>query len=107
MCANCLSNVDAVAASGLFAVAAGTGQARQWLTRMGFRRPDPLAREARTVEFLRGLDLDPAEVLGAQVVEAVDGARTGVEPDAPGGWIQRVRAGSRSSSRGPSLAAAR
>ena len=30
--------------------------------------PDPVARDVRTVAFLRALDLDPVEVLGADVV---------------------------------------
>ena len=30
--------------------------------------PDPVAHDVRTVAFLRGLDLDPVEVLGADVV---------------------------------------
>ena len=33
---------------------------------------DPVKRDVRTVSFLRSLDLDPVEVLGAETVRAAD-----------------------------------
>ena len=33
---------------------------------------DPVKRDVRTVSFLRSLDLDPVEVLGAEAVAAAD-----------------------------------
>ena len=33
---------------------------------------DPVRRDVRTVAFLRSLDLDPVDVLGAEVVAAAD-----------------------------------
>ena len=108
MCVSCLSNAEAVAAGGVFAVAAGAGQARAWLSRFGIGRREPFAREARTVDFLRGLELDPVRVLGAEVVSAVEAAGS----TGPGSALQPVGAarepGTASSSkrRLPSLAAA-
>jgi hypothetical protein len=34
--------------------------------------PLPVARDARTIEFLRALELDPVDVLGASTVAAAD-----------------------------------
>lgn len=34
--------------------------------------PDPVGRDARTVGFLRALDLDPVEILGADAVGQAD-----------------------------------
>ena len=43
------------------------------LASAGFVPPiDPVKRDVRTVSFLRSLDLDPAEVLGADTVAAAD-----------------------------------
>jgi hypothetical protein len=50
--------------------------ARRFLADLGVvGAPDRVARDAHTVRFLRQLDLDPREILGADVVAAVD-ART-------------------------------
>ncbi len=96
MCVNCFTNADFALANGVVAAAALSGNARHWLNRFGLGLRAPLARETRTVAFLRGLDLDPSPILGAGVVAAVDGRPAG----------QPARADSRSRSRGPSLAAA-
>ena len=34
--------------------------------------PDPVAHDVRTVAFLRSLDLDPVEILGADAVAAAE-----------------------------------
>jgi hypothetical protein len=70
MCMNCISNgefaaMNAVLAAG--AVARGVGALR--VTDPDERR---VARDVRTVAFLRALDLDPEEILGAPVVAAAD-----------------------------------
>lgn len=36
------------------------------------RDPDPVAHDVRTVAFLRALDLDPVDVLGAEAVAQVE-----------------------------------
>lgn len=108
MCVSCLSNAEAVAAGGVFAVAAGASQARVWLSRFGIGRREPFAREARTVDFLRGLELDPVRVLGAEVVNAVEFAQA-VEVDdtlQPVGAAREAGTASSSKRRLPSLAAA-
>lgn len=45
--------------------------------------PDPVGRDARTVGFLRALDLDPVSILGGGVVEKAD-----AWVPAPGGFIR-------------------
>jgi hypothetical protein len=45
------------------------GPVHRMLARAGLApEPDPVAHDARTVGFLRSLDLDPVEILGADVV---------------------------------------
>jgi hypothetical protein len=67
MCMNCVSHADVVAGN----VAALIG-ATSMAVRLGepaeVRAARRLAGEARTVAFLRRLDLDPVEILGADVV---------------------------------------
>jgi hypothetical protein len=73
MCANCMSSVDVYAASAGFLLYALHTPTRDALVTMGaIAEPDPLARDVNTVAFLRRLDLDPVEILGAGTVEAVD-----------------------------------
>jgi hypothetical protein len=72
MCVSCLSNGEFVAMNAALAagaVARGVGAMRA-------STPDErrLARDVRTVAFLRGLDLDPVAILGADAVRAADGA---------------------------------
>ena len=69
MCANCLTNAEAVLATAAFASYAVRGPLHRTLARAGLAPdPDPVAHDVRTVAFLRGLDLDPVEVLGSDVV---------------------------------------
>jgi hypothetical protein len=75
MCANCVSKVDAIAATiGLTAYAL-KGPIQEGLVAAGLL-PElhPLARDMRTVPFLRDLDLDPKAILGEDVVAAADRA---------------------------------
>lgn len=76
MCANCVSKADIVIASAGFAGWILKGPAEDALIAAGLlpeRRP--LAKEMRVVNFLRDLELDPAPILGTEVVEAVDVAQ--------------------------------
>jgi hypothetical protein len=80
MCVNCVSNTEFVLASGSLGAYALAQPARNALVALGvLPEPDPLARDVRTVAFLRRLELDPNEVLGEAVVAAVDAW----EPSAP------------------------
>jgi hypothetical protein len=70
MCVSCVSNGEFVAMNAVLAagaVARGVGALR--VTDPDERR---VARDMRTVAFLRALDLDPEEILGASVVAAAD-----------------------------------
>ena len=73
MCAQCVSKADVVVGSIGFAAFLFKGPCEDALVAMGvIPEPHPLAVGVRTVSFLRDLDLDPAEILGDDVVEAVD-----------------------------------
>ncbi len=73
MCANCVSKADVVVATIGFTGWMLKGPCEDALVAMGvIPEPHPLAVGVRTVSFLRGLDLEPAEILGDDVVEAVD-----------------------------------
>ena len=73
MCAQCVSKADVVVGSIGFAAFLFKGPCEDALISMGLiPEPHPLAVGMRTVSFLRDLDLDPAEILGDDVVEAVD-----------------------------------
>lgn len=90
MCANCLSQAEVVAGQIAVAAAVLKQPAHRLLADLGFvAPPEPVARDVRTVAFLRGLDLDPVEVLGADVV--VDRADAWV-PEAPSPATQARRA---------------
>ena len=73
MCANCVSKADVVIASVGFTGFLFKGPCEDALVAMGvLPEPHPLAVGVRTVSFLRDLELDPGEILGDDVVEAVD-----------------------------------
>ena len=89
MCANCLSQAEVVAGQIAVAAAVLKQPVDRLLADMGFvAPPDPVARDVRTVAFLRGLDLDPVEVLGADVVGRADAW----VPEAPSPASQARRA---------------
>ncbi len=73
MCVNCMSTGEQVAAEAALVFALVREPAHRALAAAGFLAPpDPVGRDARTVGFLRALDLDPVEILGAGVVEQAD-----------------------------------
>jgi hypothetical protein len=73
MCAQCVSKADVVVGAIGFTAFLFKGPCEDALVAMGLvPEAHPLAVGVRTVSFLRDLDLDPAEILGDDVVEAVD-----------------------------------
>ena len=70
---NCVSHGEVVAGQIGLAVAVFREPVHNMLASAGLVAPlDPVKRDVRTVAFLRGLDLDPVEVLGADAVRAAD-----------------------------------
>jgi len=73
MCAQCLSNTEFAVANAALIAAALKGPVHRGLASVGLAtEPLAVARDARTVAFLRALDLDPADCLGAPAVTAAD-----------------------------------
>ncbi len=71
MCANCVSTAQAAVGQVALVAYVLKDPVHRLLARNGLvREPDPVAHDVRTVTFLRGLDLDPVEILGADVVAA-------------------------------------
>ncbi len=66
---NCLSNAEAHVAQAVLIAAAAKSPVHRLLASVGLVQPPSLvARDARTVAFLRELDLDPVGVLGQKAV---------------------------------------
>jgi hypothetical protein len=73
MCLNCLSTVEHQISCVAVVAAVVREPAHRALASLGIvPHPDPVGRDRRTVGFLRSLDLDPVEILGAPVVAAAD-----------------------------------
>lgn len=73
MCVNCISHSEQVVAQAAWAVALFRDPAHRFLADLGLvDAPLPVARDARTVSFLRALDLDADDVLGTDMVAAAD-----------------------------------
>jgi hypothetical protein len=73
MCVNCLSTAEVVAGNVAVTAAVLKAPVHRILADLGVvAAPDPVARDVRTVAFLRQLDLDPVEILGAEVVATAD-----------------------------------
>jgi len=73
MCATCVSSTEVVLAQVGLAAAVLRAPVHRALASAGIVAPaDPVQRDVRTVSFLRSLDLDPVDVLGADVVSAAD-----------------------------------
>lgn len=73
MCMNCISNAEAQVAQAALFAAVMKAPAHRLLAAAGLvEAPDPVRRDARSVAFLRALDLDPSEILGHQVVARAD-----------------------------------
>jgi hypothetical protein len=71
MCANCLSTAETAIASAAFVGYVAKPKLHRALANIGLvNDPDPIAHDVTTVAFLRSLDLDPVEVLGADVAAA-------------------------------------
>lgn len=78
MCMNCLSNAEATLVGAAAVAYAVKPRVHRALAQAGLvREPDPVAHDVTTVAFLRSLELDPVEILGA---EAVAAAAAWVEP---------------------------
>lgn len=74
MCVNCVSTVEVVAGQVGLAAAVLRAPVHNLLASAGLVPPiDLVKRDVRTVAFVRSLDLDPVEMLGAEVVTAADG----------------------------------
>jgi hypothetical protein len=73
MCVNCMSNAEALGAQIGIAAFILKRPVHQLLANVGLApEPDPVAHDVRTVSFLRSLDLDPVEILGAPAVAAAE-----------------------------------
>ena len=73
MCMNCVSSTEVVLGQVGLAAAVLRDPVHRALASAGLVAPiDPVKRDVRTVAFLRSLDLDPVEVLGAEVVAGAD-----------------------------------
>ena len=71
MCVNCLSTAETAIATAAFVGYAAKPRLHRALASIGIvNDPDPVAHDVTTVAFLRSLDLDPVEILGADVVAA-------------------------------------
>ncbi|MGH9185922.1 MAG: hypothetical protein ACRD0U_08940 [Acidimicrobiales bacterium] len=89
MCMNCLSTSETIVAQGALAVALAHKPIHVLLAAAGLvAPPDERRRDARTVAFLRSLDLDPVEILGAQVVTRAE--QWVPQTSAPTGWARRT-----------------
>ena len=70
---NCGSSTEVVVGQLGLAAAVLKDPVHRLLADAGLVPPiDPVKRDVRTVSFLRSLDLDPVEILGAEVVTAAD-----------------------------------
>jgi hypothetical protein len=73
MCVNCLTQAEVAAANVAVTAAVLKAPVHRLLADVGLVAPiDHVARDMRTVAFLRSLDLDPVAVLGADVVDRAD-----------------------------------
>jgi hypothetical protein len=93
MCMNCVSTAEAIAIQGAFVAYAVKNPVHRMLARAGLApEPDPVAHDVRTVAFLRSLDLDPVEILGADTVAAAEAWVPAARPQRvlPGVWAQPV-----------------
>jgi hypothetical protein len=73
MCAQCLTNTEFAVANAALIAAALKKPVHRALASVGIaREPLTVARDARTVEFLRALEVDPVDALGASAVRAAD-----------------------------------
>jgi hypothetical protein len=93
MCLNCLSTAEAAVCQVAFVGYVIKEPVHRALAQLGLvDEPDPVARDVRTVAFLRQLDLDPVAILGADAVVAADNwVPVPVPRRQPTGWRSRWR----------------
>lgn len=73
MCMSCLSTLEHQLSCAAAVVAVVRRPAHRALASVGIvPDPDPVGRDRRTVDFLRRLDLDPVQILGAPAVAAAE-----------------------------------
>jgi hypothetical protein len=73
MCAQCMSNTEFAVANAALIAAALKGPVHRALASVGLAtEPLEVARDARTIAFLRALEIDPVDSLGAPAVMAAD-----------------------------------
>lgn len=73
MCANCLTTAEHALATAAVAGYVVKPRVHRALARLGVvDPPDPVAHDVTTVAFLRSLELDPVEILGADAVAAAE-----------------------------------
>lgn len=76
MCANCVNRLDVALSTAAIGAYLFKEPVHDALVGLGLApERHPLARDMRAVNFLRDLDLDPVEILGAETVAAVDVAQ--------------------------------
>jgi hypothetical protein len=91
MCVNCISSSEQFAAEAALVLAVLRDPLHRALAATGVvAPPDPVGREARTVGFLRALDLEPVEVLGAEVVERADAWVPPTRQRRPRRWLRPI-----------------
>jgi hypothetical protein len=92
MCMNCVSTTEAAFLQAALVGYVVKDPVHRLLARCGVAAaPDPVARDVRTVAFLRSLDLDPGAILGDDVVTAADGWMPAPQPQSTGGrWRTRL-----------------
>lgn len=99
MCVNCMSNAEATMAAAAVACYVVRAPVHRALAAAGLAPdPDPIAHDARTIRFLRALDLDPVDALGPDAVAQAESWT----PDPS--WVpfrERVRERCRSASARP------
>jgi hypothetical protein len=98
MCMNCLSTAETAIAGAAFVGYAIKPRAHRALAALGVvGEPDPVAHDVTTVAFLRSLDLDPVDVLGADVVAAAEAWRPAAAGQTAGlgGLVARFLASAR------------
>ncbi len=86
MCVNCMSNAEAALATAGFIGYVVKAPLHRALAAVDLApAPDPVAHDVRTVAFLRALDLDPVEALGAEAVAQAEAWSPATSPAAT--WV--------------------
>jgi hypothetical protein len=100
MCVNCLTQAEVAAANIAVTAAVLKAPVHRLLADLDLvSPPDPVARDVRTVAFLRSLAVDPVAVLGDDVVARAD-ARTAAGAGAGAGASVEGAVGGRQANAG-------